>query len=135
MCPFSHILLLLDCSLVDHAIIPKIIDMSRCGNARVTLAHVVHSHTIDQDRALKTKADRFLEPVLKQFRDAGINAEKLLLSGEPEKELVKEIGEGDYDLVAMATHGHKTFSDILFGSVSDYLKHETDVPLLMVRGK
>ena len=64
-----------------------------------------------------------------------IEAETLLLSGEPEVELEKEIKTEKYDLVAMATHGHKAFSDILLGSVSDHLKHTIDVPILMVRGK
>ncbi len=39
-----------------------------------------------------------------------------------------------YDLIVLATYEHKTFSDILFESVSYYLKHETTVPLLMIKG-
>ena len=58
----------------------------------------------------------------------------MIFSGEPEIELVKEIETGKYDLVALATHGHKIFADILYGSVSDHLKHRVDVPILLVHG-
>ena len=135
MCLFTHILVLLDCSPVDDAILDMVVKLAGCGNATVTLVHVVHSHTIDQDRILKEKAEQCVAARLQQLTAASIQANTLLLSGEPEKELVKEINKGEYDLVALATHGHKVFSDLLLGSVSDHLKHEVDVPLLMVKGK
>jgi nucleotide-binding universal stress UspA family protein len=109
--------------------------MAVCGKSKITLVRVIHSHTLDEDRALKAQADHCMKERLAQFSEASIPAEKLLLSGEPEKELEKEIKTGKYDLVALATHGHKAFSDILLGSVSDYLKHAVDIPLLMVSGK
>jgi len=135
MCLFSHILVLLDCSPVDDAIIDKIMPLAVCGKAAVTMVHVVHSHTIDQDRALKDKTEQCMAARVRQLERASIPAHALMLSGEPEAELVKEINSGHYDLVALATHGHKLFSDLLLGSVSEHLKHEVSVPLLMVRGK
>jgi len=33
----------------------------------------------------------------------------------------------------MATHGHTFIKDILFGSVSDRLKHKIDIPLLLLK--
>ena len=135
MCAFSHILVLLDCSAVDDVVIGQVLKIATCGYAKVTLTHVVHSHTADQDRFLKKQSETCISTRLLEFREAGIETDFVLLSGEPEVELVKEVNTGKYDLVALATHGHKIFSDILFGSVSDHLKHEVDVPLLMIRGK
>ncbi len=135
MCCFSHILVLLDCTPIDNAIIERILSMVKCGNPEITLTRVVHSHTIDEDRILKKQADECMAARLKQFAEFSIKAHCLILSGEPEKELKTEIETGKYDLIALATHGHKVFSDILLGSVSDYLKHTVDVPILMVRGK
>jgi nucleotide-binding universal stress UspA family protein len=134
MCVFSHILILLDCSSVDDAIIDCVLKMTANGNSKVTLVRVVHSHTLDEDRTLKAQADACMRSRLKQFAAAAVDTDTLILSGEPESELGKEIKTGKYDLVALATHGHKVFSDILLGSVSDYLKHAVDTPLLMVRG-
>ena len=53
-------------------------------------------------------------------------------SGEPDKQILQEIQDGDYDLVAMATHGHSTFGQILFGSVSKTLKKQISIPLLLL---
>ena len=36
-------------------------------------------------------------------------------------------------LVAMATHGHTLIGDILFGSVSESLKHKISIPLLLLK--
>jgi nucleotide-binding universal stress UspA family protein len=134
MCPFSNILVLLDCSPVDDAVVNEVLRIASGGAVRVTLVHVVHSHTLDQDRALREKSSRDMAERVLQFSAASVKAEPLFLSGEPETELARHINAGTYDLVAMATHGHKLFQDMLLGSVSDYLKHAVNVPLLMVRG-
>jgi universal stress protein A len=134
MSPFTHILILIDCSPSDGAIMDLVEKLLEGSTTKVTLSHVVHSHTIDQDRALKEQADACMESMLERFRALGAGpVNKLLLSGEPEEELEKAINQGDYDLVAMGTHGHTGFEDLLYGSVSRYLKHKITVPLLMVR--
>ncbi len=133
-CLFNNIMLLVDCSPVDNAIIQIIEKIASCGNAVVTLTHVIHSHTIDQDTALKDKADKCMSDYLTLFEKKSVKTNILLLSGEPEVELVKEIDTGKYDLIALATHGHKMLSDILFGSISDHLKHTVSVPIIMIRG-
>lgn len=134
MSPFTHILVLIDCSAADMAIIDLVIRLLDGSKTDVTLVHVVHSHTLDQDRALKQQADICMKDIFERFLavHAG-SVTKLLLSGEPEIELAKEINQGNYDLVAMGTHGHKGLGDLLYGSVSHHLKHTVDVPLLMVK--
>jgi nucleotide-binding universal stress UspA family protein len=67
------------------------------------------------------------------LRSQGIDVRVVIRSGEPDDEILKEIEENDYSLVAMATHGHSFIGDILFGSVSRTLKHRINVPLLLVR--
>jgi universal stress protein A len=47
--------------------------------------------------------------------------------------VLAEVQENDYSLVALATHGHSSWGDLLFGSVSRKLKHSIHVPLLMIR--
>lgn len=130
MSPFTNILVLMDCSTADDRIIGLVSKLVEGTDASVTLVHVVHSHTLDQDRILRDQATTCLNDA--KTRIPG-NTRILMLSGEPEEELVKEIRGGSYDLVAMGTHGHKGFSDLMLGSVSSHLKHEVAVPLLMVR--
>jgi universal stress protein A len=135
MTAFENILLLIDCSPADQEVIKVIKKMMYESHSKLTLVHVIHSHTLDQQRDLREKATACLEGYKKEFIDSGItNTEILFLSGEPEEQLVKLIKEGTYDLVAMGTHGHKGIQDLLYGSVSTTLKHHVDTPLLLVKG-
>jgi nucleotide-binding universal stress UspA family protein len=69
------------------------------------------------------------------LRGQGVGASKIIRDGEPDEQILKEIETGDYGLVAMATHGHKFFVDILFGSVSESLKHKIRIPLLLLKSE
>ncbi|NOY68408.1 MAG: universal stress protein [Deltaproteobacteria bacterium] len=131
---YKKILVAIDCSDVDEAIISHIALLARQNQAKVYLLHVVHAHSLDQERVLRLKAESRMKTYLKCLRDQGIETFSLLKKGEPEEEILAEIKKGDYDLAAMATHGHGFFGDMLFGSVSDALKHHIDIPLLLLRG-
>ena len=37
------------------------------------------------------------------------------------------------DLIAMATHGHGWAKRMVLGSVADHVRHNSDVPLLLLR--
>ena len=91
-----------------------------------------HSHTLDQERALREKAEKCLGTHCEIMKTKGIETHIVIRSGEPDTEIMKEIRGNDYDLVAMATHGHSIIGQILFGSVSWTLKHKICIPLLLI---
>jgi nucleotide-binding universal stress UspA family protein len=122
----------MDCSDVDDAIIEHVSALAIQNNAQVYLIHVVHSHTLDQDRALHERVEASLKSRCATLQAKGIEAHVVIRSGEPDKEMLKEIDTKDYDLVAMATHGHSFVGDLLFGSVSRTLKHKISTPLLLI---
>jgi nucleotide-binding universal stress UspA family protein len=130
---YKKIMVTIDCSDVDGPIIAHVSALARQNNAQVVLVHIIHAHTLDQDRALRDKASVAMESYLGMMRAEGIDVLSLVKSGEPEEEILSEIETGDYDLVAMATHGHTFIGDILFGSVSDSLKHKISIPLLLLK--
>jgi len=129
---YKRILVAMDCSPVDDVIVEHVSALALQNKAQVYLLHVVHSHTLDQDRALRELAETTLESHRKKLRSQGIETFVIIRSGEPDAEILKEINEKDYNLVAMATHGHSFIGDILFGSVSRTLKHKISVPLLLI---
>jgi nucleotide-binding universal stress UspA family protein len=130
---YKKILVTIDCSPVDEAILRHVSALARQNDAKVCLLHVVHSHTLDQERALHAKAVACLESYHATMQSQGIEVSTLIRSGEPEAEILEEIAGADYDLVAMATHGHTFMGDLLFGSVSRSLKHRIRVPLLLLK--
>ena len=132
---YKKIMVAIDCSPVDQAIVEHVSALAIQNKAQVFLLHVVHSHTLDQDRALREKS----EVIMKSYRDT-LQAQKIethivIRSGEPDTEILAEIEGKDYDLVAMATHGHTFIGDILFGSVSRKLKHKINIPLLLLKAE
>jgi nucleotide-binding universal stress UspA family protein len=129
---YKKILVAMDCSEVDDAIVEHVSALAIQNEAQVYLIHVVHSHTLDQERVLHKQAETRLKSRCEILQTQGIDAHIVIRSGEPDKELLKEIEEKDYDLVAMATHGHSFVGDFLFGSVSRTLKHKIRVPLLLI---
>jgi nucleotide-binding universal stress UspA family protein len=129
---YKKILIAMDCSDVDDAIVEHVSALAIQNKAQIYLIHVVHSHTLDQERVLHKQAETCLKSSCEILQARGIEAHIVIRSGEPDKELLKEIEDNDYDLVAMATHGHSFVGDILFGSVSRTLKHKISVPLLLI---
>jgi universal stress protein A len=132
---YKKILVTTDCSPVDEAILRHVSALARQNDAQVYLLHVVHSHTLDQDRALRAHAQACLESYRAALQAAGVEAHVLIRSGEPDAEILDEIAQADYDLVAMATHGHTFLGDFLFGSVSRSLKHKISIPLLLLKSE
>jgi universal stress protein A len=129
---YRNILVTMDCSPVDDAIIQHISRVALQNEATLHLLHVVHSHTLDEDRALRERCEAALGTHIEQLRTRGIDARMVIRSGEPDREVLKEIDVGEYDLVAMATHGHSLIGSILFGSVSRSLKQNIRIPLLLL---
>lgn len=130
---YKSILVTIDCSPVDEVILEHVARLAVQNRARVTLLHVVHSHTLDQERAMRAAAERALHHHVSRLSKEGIDARIVIRSGEPDKEVLAAVEGEDYDLVAMATHGHAFLGDLLFGSVSKKLKHKIDVPLLLIK--
>lgn len=129
---YKKILVTMDCSPVDDVIIQHVSALALQNRAQVCLLHVVHSHTLDQDRVLLRMAEEALDSRRQLLEGRGIDVNVVIRSGEPDTEILEEIDEGGYDLVAMATHGHTFIGDFVFGSVSRTLKHRIRVPLLLI---
>jgi nucleotide-binding universal stress UspA family protein len=130
---YAKILVAIDCSPVDEAIVEHVSALALQNGAQVYLLHVVHSHTLDQDRVLREKCETTLQSYRERLQSQGIEAYSVIRSGEPDEQILQEIEEGNYDLMAMATHGHTFIGDLLFGSVSRTLKHKISIPLLLLK--
>jgi nucleotide-binding universal stress UspA family protein len=131
---YKNILLLMDCSPVDEAIINHVVKLAMIHKSKVHLFHVVHAHTLDQQRALVEKAKKCLSRAKVKLEKEHIPTDYSFSEGEPSELLPVVVAESDCDLVALATHGHKGITDIVLGSVSRKLKHESDKPILLLRG-
>src|SRR5262249_15555159 len=82
------------------------------------------------------KADRaYLESLRHELSHRGFVVEAELAAGDPASELIKLTEARGVDLVAMSTHGHRFVADVLKGSTADKVRHQVQVPVLLLRAQ
>src|SRR5664280_84411 len=137
---YKTILVTLDSTPTDHAIIEHVKRLAKIAGSRVVLLHVAdgwaaRTHGADAVSAEITDDTAYLEKVRAEFEAAGIPAEAELGYGEPSKEIIRWVREKGCDLVAMSTHGHRFIADLFLGSTSRQVRHSVSVPVLLLRAK
>lgn len=137
---YDKILIPLDATRTDRAIIDHVKSLAKVMHSRVVLLHVatgwaartygadaVHPE-IDEDTA-------YLQRVRDEFQSEGIPTECELEYGEPAKQIVKWVTEKGCDLVAMSTHGHRFLADLFLGVTASKVQHDVRVPVLLLRAE
>jgi manganese transport protein len=80
------------------------------------------------------RADRaYLDGVATKLRANGLTVETELALGNPPTEILKTAQARACDLIAMTSHGHKLIGDLFLGSTIDRVRHNTTIPILVVR--
>jgi nucleotide-binding universal stress UspA family protein len=138
---YRKILVPLENSPYDHAIIDHVKELARVCGSSVLLMHVADGwaarniRQLDLRESEEMKKDRvYIESVAASLESDGIEAEALLASGDPASEISQAATREDCDLIAMSTHGHKFVNDVIRGSVASTVRHASTIPVLLVRG-
>ena len=137
---YKTILVTLDATPTDRAIIEHVKQLATFAHSRVVLLHVatgVPAQYHDSDAAGKEiEEDRsYLDGVRAEFEALAIPTDAQLAYGDPAKEIVKWVERNGCDLVAMSTHGHQFIADMLFGVTASRVQHSISVPVLLLRAK
>jgi nucleotide-binding universal stress UspA family protein len=135
---YKTILVTLDGTLSDRAIIEHVKELAKFMHSRVALLHVADgwaARTYGRDAVSPeiTQDKAYLEKIRAEFQSAGIATSAELAYGEPADEIIKWVEEKGCDLVAMSTHGHHFVADLFLGSTSRQVRHSVDVPVLLLR--
>ena len=139
---YRNILILLENSCADETILDHIKPLAHMTGARLLLVHVADGwvarnfNTLQLAESEEMKADRaYLEKRSRELTAEGFSCEAVLALGEPSDEIIKLARDKEVDLIAMTTHGHRLISDILYGATADKVRHEVDVPVLLLKLK
>ncbi|MBI1740073.1 MAG: universal stress protein [Acidobacteriales bacterium] len=137
---YNTILVTLDGTPTDRAIIEHIKQLAKLAHSRLVLLHVADgwaARTYGQDAVSPEIAEdtAYLEKVRTEFESLGIPAQAELAYGEPANEIIKWVRQKGCDLVAMSTHGHRLFADVFLGATATRVRHSIDVPVLLLRAK
>ena len=137
---YKSILVTLDGTSSDRTIIEHIKQLAKFARSRLVLLHVADgwaartfgadavSREISEDKA-------YLQEIRAEFIAAGIPAEAELAYGEPAEEIVKWVKQGNCDLVAMTTHGHRFLADLFLGTTVTRVRHSVGVPVLLLKAR
>jgi nucleotide-binding universal stress UspA family protein len=118
----------------DEPILQHVAKLAALEGSEVVLLRVAHAHTRD-GMAYELDDSRLdLERAAQRLRDCGFPVRTLTVTGEPAEVIIAQAEEVGADLIAMATHGHGWVSRKVYGSVAEKVRHESPVPLLLVRG-
>lgn len=138
---YHRILVALEHSDYDEAILAHVKDLARLCASSVVLIHVADGWAARNQRELalresaEMKKDReYIESRADALEQLGIPVECVLAGGDPAREIAAAAEREGCDLVAMSTHGHRGFQDLIRGSVANSVRHSTTVPVLLVRG-
>jgi nucleotide-binding universal stress UspA family protein len=138
---YQKILITLDATKSDRAILDHIRPLAREFGSKLVLLHVADgwaarrfgaeaiSPEVTEDRA-------YLEKLRGELAAEGFpNVETALAYGEPSVEIVRWVQKEGCDLIAMSTHGHRLIGDLLFGTTASKVQHRVDVPVLLLRAR
>ena len=137
---YKTILLTVEGTRTDRAIIEHIKPLARLMKSRVVVLHVATGvpakyHGTDAAGKEVQESQAYLDRVRTELTAAGIRAEAEMAYGEPAKEIVKWVEQKGCDLVAMSTHGHQFVADLVLGTTAIKVQHSISVPVLLLRAK
>lgn len=126
----------------DRTILDHIRLLARLAQSKLVLVHVADgwaARNFDQlklQESEEMKEDReYLAQVQGELEAEGFEVSSILAMGDPATEIVKLAEERGVDLIAMTTHGHRLIGDILYGSTADKVRHQVNIPVLLLKVK
>jgi nucleotide-binding universal stress UspA family protein len=139
---YKYILVAVEHSKADDAILEHISGLAHLTGARLLLVHVAdgfaarHFNDLKLRESEEIRDDRaYLARRTDELRAGGLTADCRLAMGDPATELIRISDEERVDLIAMSTHGHRFLSDLVHGTTVDKVRHVVRVPVLLVRGQ
>ncbi len=137
---YRKILVALENGRADDTLVPHIAELARRLGSELLLVHVADGWAARNFNQLKLaesaemKADQaYLDGVAARLRSGGLTVGSELVLGNPPTEILKTAEARACDLIAMTSHGHKLIGDFFLGSTIDKVRHNTTIPILVVR--
>lgn len=137
---YRRILVPLEHTDTDRAILTHVRGLARVCRASLVLIHVAdgwaarNAKRFELRESEEMRADReYLERLAEELEGEGFEAEAVLAGGDPAAEIAAAAIREECDLIAMSTHGHRLLTDLVLGSVANEVRHQSMIPVLLVR--
>jgi universal stress protein A len=137
---YKRILVALENGPADRSLVPHVAELASLCRSELLLIHVADGWVARLYDDLKLaesdemKADReYLQQQATALVAKGLAVRIHLALGNPPTEILKAAEREQCDLIAMTTHGHRFFGDLLHGSTITAVRHKSQIPILLVR--
>ena len=137
---YDKILLTLEGTPTDRAIIDHVKKLAVLAHSRVVLLHVADgwaARTYGSDAVSPEIVEdtAYLHRIQSELQAENIPTDAELAFGEPADEIIKWVENKGCDLVAMSTHGHRFLADLFLGATATRVRHSISVPVLLLRAR
>jgi nucleotide-binding universal stress UspA family protein len=139
---YRRILVAVEHSGADDTILAHVATLARMTGASLLLVHVAdgwaarHYHDLNLRESEEMRDDRaYLARLAEALQASGLTVDTRLAMGDPATELIRIAETEPVDLIAMATHGHRFFGDLVHGTTVDRVRHCVRVPVLLLRAQ
>lgn len=124
---FKKILVPVDGSPGSLSVLRSVEEIARLFEAQVFVVNVLDSDLTYSPAATQVRV------AYERLREAGVAVEPVLKRGEPAAQILQSLCDVGADLVAMTTHGRSGVNRMLWGSVTELVLRDCDVPVLVLR--
>jgi nucleotide-binding universal stress UspA family protein len=139
---YRRILVAVENSPADRTIISHVRQLAALTQAEILLVHVADgwvARNFDQLKLRESeemRVDRaYLERLRAELAADSLKVEAELAMGDPATELIRLAETRNVDLIAMSTHGHRLFNDLLRGTTVSKVRHLVKIPVLLLRAQ
>jgi manganese transport protein len=134
---FNHIGVALDFTGNDEKVLQHALAQGN-PNSTYIIIHIIESATAkllgNQTQDFETQKDKEqLQMYVSTLEQRGIKAKGILGYRNRNNEIVRIVKEEGIDMLVLGSHGHKGVSDIIHGQTINSVRHQLDIPLLLVK--
>jgi universal stress protein A len=141
---FNKILVPTDFSEISNRAFLAAVDLARQLGASVHAIHIVQIHPenipesgkVDMDEIEATEernANEKLDQLIQQNAE-GVEVSRVIVHGNPVKQITKVVKESNADLIVMGTHGRTGVAHLIMGSVAESVLRSAEVPVMCIKG-
>jgi manganese transport protein len=136
---YNRIMVTLDHSPLDSDALAHASALARAHQAELFLLHVEEGVTSQIYGSLSSTAEvkagqQYLDDLVQSLEHAHLKVETAVRhSSNPGREIVRYARTIQPDLLVMGAHGHGGLKDLIFGNTIDPVRHQLDIPILVVR--
>jgi len=139
-----NILTCVDLSESTDRIVARAVEIAKAVSAKLWFLHVaepepdfvgyeVGPQSVRDSLSIKFREQhRMLQEIADRVRKRGVDATALLVQGSTVETILAKAAKLGADMIIVGTHGRGAMYQLLVGSVSEGLLHDSECPILIV---